>query len=148
MRLFSLSAFALTLALGFAAQATELDNESQVTNQQIQASRDLPATMVVRVNEATRAVEVLHTADRVAPDAATASVIAGQPFVAAPQAGATVAGELDRNSSASSWYYCYNGWYQPSYYYYYGYSYSYVPYYSYYYGGYSYAYYRWSYGWY
>ena len=146
MRLLSASILALGLTLGFNAHAGELDNESNVTNEKVALSRDLPATLVVRVNDQTKAVEVLNTQAKLAPEAASAGVVAAQAFSPA-QVGAPMAGELDRTSSTSSWYYCYNGWSQPAYYYYYGYSYSYTPYYWYNYGGYSYSYYRWSYGW-
>ena len=54
-------------------------------------------------------------------------------------------GELDRDSSSSSWYFSCDPWYGSYYptYYYYGYAYSYSYYYGYGYGGWSYSYYRW-----
>lgn len=142
------AAFALTI--GFSAQSSELDNEASITNHQIQLSKDLPATVVVRVNAATDEIEVLHSEDELAADPSSLETLRDAEFVKIDK-NAKIAGELDRDSSSSSWYFWFNysNWYYPTYSYY-GYNYGYTPYYSYNWGGYNYYYCRWNYryGWY
>lgn len=148
-RILSVFALAATIALGGQAVAGELDNETAVTNAQIaaqiKAAKDLPATLVIRVNEASKEVSVMHSQEKLAADQATFSKVVEAPFMKMDvKQGVNAAGELDQSSSASSWYFCwptYN-WAYPTYYYY-GYSYNYSSYYSYSYGGYAYYYYGW-----
>ncbi len=132
---------ALTLAQASVATAGELDNEASVTNK-AQLGKDLPATLVVRVNNKTKAVEVLHTNQKLSKSATSKAQMAKAEFVAMGLQDKMHASELDRDSSSSSWYFCFPNynWYQPSYYYS-GYQYSYSNYWSYNYGGYSYNYY-------
>lgn len=146
MRLLSIFT-AAALVFGFnAVQAQELDNESQVTNAQIEGSRDLPATLVIRANDATNQVEILHTSERLAADPVSAQALNPTDFVKV-DVDTKMKGELDQSSSASSWYFWFNGAYTYPTYYYYGYSYNYASYYSYRYAGYTYWYCRWAYGW-
>ncbi|MES2963300.1 MAG: hypothetical protein V4760_05375 [Bdellovibrionota bacterium] len=146
MRLLS-TLTAVVLAVGFnVAQAQELDNESQVTNAQIEASRELPATLVIRSNDANNQVEVLHAHERLATDSVTIQSLNEKDFVKTDLA-TTMKSELDQNSSASSWYFWWNGAYSYPTYYYSGYSYNYASYYSYRHAGYTYWYCRWAYGW-
>ena len=131
----------------FAAPAGELDNERAITSEQVQLAQALPASVVIRVNEATKAVEVLHSNAKFGTDQATQAAVASAQFTKMDVKGSMV-GELDRDSSRSSWYFCFPNYnyYYPTYYYY-GYSYSYSSYWSYSYGGYHYSYYSWNYGW-
>lgn len=153
MRFLSLMAAAaatLALSVGFQAQATELDNEAQVTNEQISMSKEIPATLVVRTNPATGEVQVLHSQEKLAADqtsqTAVASAAASGQF-AKVDASAIANGELDRDSSSSSWYFCFNrNWSYPVYYYN-NYTYNYGWYGGYSYSGWNYSYYRWNYGW-
>lgn len=147
-RLFAISALALALTVSAQSRANELDNEASVTNAQIAAAKDLPATLVIRTNEATKEVEVLHSNDRIPADASTVDAVSKAKFMKMDVKSSKPVGELDRDSSSSSWYFCWPNAnvYAPSYYYY-GYSYNYSQYYSYAYAGYSYSYYRWGYGW-
>lgn len=148
MRLLS-SFAAVTFALvGFigAAQAQELDDESKVTNAQIEASRDLPATLVIRANDVTNQVEVLHANERLAADPVSLQSLNPADFKKVDLT-TTMQSELDQASSASSWYFWFNGAYTYPTYYYYGYAYNYASYYTYRYAGYTYWYCRWAYGW-
>ena len=150
MRLFSLIALA---ALAFStnpvlAQTSELDNEAQVTNEQIVLSKEIPATLVVRVKAGSDTAEVLHTTEKLEQvDATTQTSLANAKFSVMKIDGSQTS-ELDRDSSRSSWYFCFNSrWYAPTYYYY-GYTYNYGAYAWYNYGGYTYYWYRWNHGWY
>jgi hypothetical protein len=128
------------------ASAGELDNEKAITADQIAHATQLPATVVVRVNDATKEVAVLHAKTKLATDdQALTSVIASGEFQKI-NVNATTRGELDRESSTSSWYFWFNyaNWYYPTYYYW-GYSYPYTNYYWYNTNGYSYYWYRWMY---
>lgn len=132
--------FAATLVLGMSsfAAAGELDNESKVTNKELQG------TMVLRVDTRT------NQASFVKVDAAMASAADAQAFAQSanfsPVPASNMKSELDKDGGASSWYF-----YYPSY----GYGYPgcnwygnyYNPYYSYGYGYYNYYYYGscWSY---
>ena len=146
--------FALALTTSFAgvsAHAGELDNEKSVTNQQVQLAKDLPATLVMRVNAKTGEVSAFHSNEKLSADAKMVQTLANEQFapvdVHAQVAGQAV-GELDKSSSTSSWYFCFPSfnWYYPSYYYG-GFNYGYTPYYNYGWGGYNYYFYRWNYGW-
>ncbi len=147
MRFLSLSVLVAVFMAGPVAHANELDNEAKVTNEQISFSKDLPATLVIRTNTATGEVQVMHSAAKLEAAAVSPAAIASAEFVKADSAQAAK-GELDHDSSRSSWYYCYNySWNYPQYYYY-GYTYNYNYYYGYDYSGWNYSYYRWNYGWY
>ncbi len=149
MRFLSLTVLAASLfatsLVGGLAQANELDSEAKVTNEQVALSKDLPATLVVRTNQATGEVEVMHSAMKLEASAATQAAVGQAAFVKA-DASQVASGELDNDSSRSSWYFCWNNRYSYPQYNYYGYSYSYNHYYSYNYSGYNYSYYRWNYG--
>lgn len=132
------------------AFANELDSESSVINEQSARAKDLPGTVVVRINEATGEASVLEISERLTADAKEAKSIAAMSsaFRAIPPSGIvefnTATSELDRNSSTSSWYAWYNyGYFYTPTYYYWGYTYSYSSYYSYNWYGYSYRWYRW-----
>ena len=140
----------LTLAISFAAalgfantsMASELDNESSVINEQALRAKDLPATVIVRVNEKTGEAAVLETSERLSQDVAGASLVAQKEFKTIAANG--LVKELDQLKSTSSWYAWFNlGYYYAPTYYYYNYSYNYRPYYSYTYYGYSYRWFRW-----
>lgn len=147
MRFLSLMvATAALLTFSGNVQAQELDNEAQVTNEQIALSKDIPATLVVRTNEATGEVQILHSNAKLAGDASSTAAVAGAQF-AKVDASAISNGELDKDSSSSSWYFCFNRSYSYPAYYYGGYNYSYNYYNSYNWGGWNYSYYRWNYGW-
>lgn len=139
----ALAAVAAAMTLqGAPAFAGELDNEASVTNQ-AQLAKDLPATLIVRTNLKTKAVEVLNTNEKMAKGKVDAASVAQRNFVQVSLNDKLTASELDFNSSSSSWYFCFPNYnyYQPSYYYS-GYQYSYTSYYQYNYGGYNYNYYR------
>jgi hypothetical protein len=143
IRILSLATLLLASAVSFQSFAGELDNEKTVTNEQVQAAKDLPATLVIRVNNDTKAVEVLHSKALLPAEQASVEAISKQTFTKMDvKSGMT--GELDRDSSKSSWYFCWPSfnWYYPSYSYY-GYSYNYSSYYNYSYSNYSYYYYGW-----
>jgi len=134
---FILSA-ALVLGLGSTALASELDNETGVTNKELQG------TLVLRVNTLTKETTFVKT------DAAMTSEADAKAFAAdanfAPVPAANVKSELDQDGGASSWYFYYpqNSYYTPACNWYGNY---YNPYYTYNYGYYNYYYYGscWSY---
>jgi hypothetical protein len=151
---FAIFSFATTFIIGLASvslssASTELDREASVINEQSARAKDLPGTVVVRVNEATGEASVLELKERLQADSNEVKAIAAMDsaFRAIPASGIiemNAATELDRNSSASSWYAWYNyGYYYTPTYYYWGYSYSYSNYYAYNWYGYSYRWYRW-----
>jgi hypothetical protein len=144
---FLLPVLAATLMVGGFAHAGELDNEAQVTNETKALSKDLPQTLVVRTNAATGEVQVMHSSDRLAANASSTALVAKGVFVKSTL-GQTQGGELDRDSSQSSWYFCWNQGYSYPYYGYGGYNFSYNYYYGYNWGGWNYSYYRWNWGWY
>ena len=137
MMRFILSA-ALVLGMGSVAMAGELDNESGVTNKELQG------TLVLRVNTVTKEAAFVKT------DAAMVSKEDAQAFAAAanfsPVPAANIKSELDKDGGASSWYFYYPsyGYYNPGCNWYGNY---YNPYYYYNYGYYNYYYYSpyWSY---
>lgn len=125
------------LTLGFASSvfAGELDNESSVTNQQLQG------TLVIRVDQRTNQAAALKTdAVVTTPNQAKALAAQGQ-FKNLPSD--KVRTELDQDGGASSWYYYPNYYYNNNYYYNQTYWYGswYAPCYSYNYNYYSYYYY-------
>lgn len=109
---------AAVFAVGFASPtfAGELDNESSVTNKQLQG------TLVIRVDSRTKQAAALKT-DAVVTDATAAQTLAAQGQFQALPAG-KVRTELDKDGGASSWYYYpsfgYNGGYYNNYAYWYG----------------------------
>ncbi len=144
---FTLAALAAVLMLGSFAHANELDNEAQVTNETKALSKDLPQTLIVRTNPATGEVQTFQTSSRLAADASSLSLIANAKFAAADLNAQPGGGELDRNSSRSSWYPCWNGGWGYPYYWYGGYNFSYNFYYGCNCGGWNYSFYRWNWGW-
>lgn len=144
------------LSASIAMAQSELDNESKVTNR-MERPANLPGTLIMRVNEKTNEVQVLHLQDELAADQATVANFADAKFhtVNADQKYAQQEfNELDSDKAVTSWYfyygynpyaygygYGYYNYYTP--YYYYGYAaYAYAPYYSYNYYGWNYGYYR------
>lgn len=145
MRLVLLAAaVALVTVTGLNVRADELDREKKVTTEQIQLASDLPKTVVIRVKDGSTRSEVLHTKRALPANEASHRFVSTSSFYKLSERGHS-SGELDRDSSTSSWYfYCPTGWSYPTYYYY-GYAYYYNPYYTYQWGGYRYSYYRWRY---
>lgn len=144
LRILVALAASFSMSLAFAG---ELDNESQITDEQVALSRDLPATVVVRVAADGNETGVLQSKDALPagiPVDAALNQLRGE-FVSVAADSKVPMNELDRDSSKSSWYlYFYNHVnYYPSYHYY-NYNYYYAPYWSYYNQGYWYYYYRWS----
>jgi hypothetical protein len=128
------------------ANAGELDSENGITNKQAQIAESLPGSVIVRVEQATGRVAVLHADQKLETDAASVSqVVNSKEFVQMDVKG-NMTGELDRDSSRSSWYFCFNNWSwgYPTYYAY-GYSFAYTNYYWNNWGGYSYYWYYWRY---
>lgn len=125
------------------AHAGELDDETDVTNRQVELAQDLPQTLVVRVSEDESETAVLHMDEALPADASIQETIAKLEFTRITP-GAASAHELDQDGSRSSWYFYFNYWnYRWPTYSYYGYHYSYQNYYWYRWGGYSYYFYRW-----
>lgn len=142
-RILAFLAFA-ALGLGMApsAMAGELDNEKAVVNEEALRAKDLPATVIVRVNDKTGEASVLETSKTLSQDSASQIAVAnmGGEF----KAVSNTVKEIDQMKSTSSWFVWFNvaSYFVPTYYYY-GYTYSYRPWYSYSYYGYSYHWYRW-----
>lgn len=139
MMRFILSA-ALVLGMGSIATASELDNESGVTNKELQG------TMVLRVDTRTGEATFTQTQTAMASETEANAFAQTAAFAAVP--AANLKSELDSDGGASSWYF-YNpyrsyGYYNPYCNYYGNY---YNPYYQYNYGYYNYYYYGsgWSY---
>lgn len=141
MMRFILSA-ALVLGLGSAAVANELDNESGVTNQELQG------TLVLRVNTVTNEASFVKTDAAMGSEAEAKAFSQTAEFAKLP--ASKIKSELDHDGGASSWYfyypqynynyynpYCnwYGNYYNPYYQYNYGY-------YNYYYYGSYWSYYR------
>lgn len=124
---------------------SELDNEAVVTNEQIQRSRELPSTVVVRTHLSTGNVDILHVNDLLEGAASSQKQILGRDTDFHSIASRDlVRGELDGDSSSNSWYfYFYNYNFAYPTYSHYGYTYRYYPYYNFWWGGYGYTYYRW-----
>ncbi len=137
-----------TLTVGSLAHANELDNEAQVTNETKALSKELPQTLVIRSNPATGEVQVMHTDSRLAADMSATVAVANSAFLKTDLSQSQTGAELDRDSSSSSWYFCWNNGYNYPYYGYGGYNFAYNYYYGYNYSGWNYSYYRWNWGWY
>ena len=135
------AALSLTVAKATPAFAGELDNEASVTNQAALA-KDLPATLVVRINKTTNAVEVMNTKNILKKESINPAQMAAKTFVPMNGKEKISGTELDGDSSSSSWYFGFPSFnfFSPSYYYG-GYNYGYTPYYNYGYGNYNYYYY-------
>jgi hypothetical protein len=139
MMRFILSA-ALVLGMGSFAIAGELDNESGVTNKELQG------TMVLRVNTLTKEASFVKTDATMMSEADAKAFAQATEFAKVP--AANLRSELDSDGGASSWYF-YNPYQQYNYYQpvcnWYGNYYN--PYYQYNYGYYNYYYYGscWSY---
>lgn len=143
---------ALAVTASVATAQTELDQESKFINQ-MERARELPQTVVIRVNEKTKEVQVAHSQEALPEGQLSPAEIAQQSFKSV-DVNKTYAksefNELDRDQSQESWYFYvgfnsypnYCCYYYPRYYYY-GYPYAYYPYYSYPYYGWTYYYYRW-----
>lgn len=122
------------------AYAGELDNESKVVNEQALRAKELPGTVIVRVDEKGQA-SVLETSAALTQDEATKATLHSANFKPITSAGTA---ELDRTSATASWFAWFNvGYYYAPTYYYYGYNYSYSNCYQYNYWGYRYTWYRW-----
>ncbi|HEY8269241.1 MAG TPA: hypothetical protein VIG33_00010 [Pseudobdellovibrionaceae bacterium] len=133
---------ALIFGMGSLATAGELDNESGVTNKELQG------TIVLRVNTVTNETSFVKTEAAMSSEADAKAFAQAAEFAKVPEA--KMKSELDHDGGASSWYfyspysqYNYN-YYQPSCNWYGN---SYNPYYQYNYGYYNYYYYGscWSY---
>jgi hypothetical protein len=153
----TLIALAMVLSTSAAWAQSELDNEAQLKNR-MERPANLPATIILRVNEKTKEVQVVHMKNEVAADkaqAAEVSKLAFQNVSAEKKYAQSEFPELDQDRAVESWYfwygytpYAYYGWnsYYYPYYSYYGTPYAYYPYYNYNYYGYNYYYYRPYYG--
>jgi hypothetical protein len=109
-------------------------------------SRDLPATVVVRTNQQTGQVEVLHMNRELRGEAQSQAEVLNHEseFSKVSASPAPEATELDQASSSSSWYfYFYNSHYYNPTFYYNGFNYTYQPYYYFNYAPYAYTFYRW-----
>lgn len=144
MRLFNVCAVAAFAALSMASSSFANELDGPISAEQNAHAAELPATLVVRVNNVDQSVAVLQSNQALATDNATAEAVRTSNFTPMSVNGGQPSGELDRDSSTNSWYfYFYNyNWYRPTYYYY-GYNYYYQPYYWYNYGNYSYYWYGW-----
>lgn len=129
-----------SVTMGSLAHAGELDNETSVINEQAARAKDLPGTVIVRVNEMNGEAAVLETSAALSLDDAGKTAILNADFKVLPK----VAAELDQTSSTSSWFAWYpRGYYSAPTYYYAGYNYGYRNCYSYSWYGYSWYWYRW-----
>ncbi|MDX9730565.1 MAG: hypothetical protein RBT63_02235 [Bdellovibrionales bacterium] len=139
--IFSTTFFSGFTSGGNVALANELDNETLVANEQALRAKDLPATVVVRVNDTTGETSVLELQSELSPNQASITQIAS---LAGDFKTITAQGELDHDSSTASWYVWFNfgRFYAPTYHYW-GYRYHYTNYYTYTWYGYSYRWYRW-----
>lgn len=141
-----LAALVASFSMSLAFAQGELDNEKAITTEQVALSRDLPATIVVRISADGNEAGVLQSKEALPagiPAESAMQQLKGE-FIQVAADAKVPMNELDRDSSKSSWYlYFYNRaqWYPC--YYYSNYSYYYAPYWSYYNSGYWYRYYRW-----
>ncbi|MCM2281446.1 MAG: hypothetical protein NDI61_06325 [Bdellovibrionaceae bacterium] len=145
LRQMALSVLSFMVLTSVASAASELDHEASVTNEQVRLAKELPTTVVVRTHLATGRVDILHVSDSLPGTSETQANVVNRNSAFEPiTSQERVRGELDENSSTSSWYfYFYNSSYAHPTYTYYGYTYRYFPYYNFWWGGYSYSYYRW-----
>jgi hypothetical protein len=136
-----------SIEINKAVASNELDQESRIINEQARRAKELPGTVVVRIQQQTGQASVLELTDRLEASADSARLVADLAgFKSIPASGvqSPPAGELDRNSSASSWYAFYNsGYFYAPTYYYWGYTFAYRSYYSYNWSGYAYYWYGW-----
>ncbi len=140
---------AAVLALNFVSTpAKALEMDQQPSREQIELSRDLPTTLIVRVNNQTQQVEVAHVYDRLDTDAQTRSSVTKKKMKKMSVKD-KMRGKARRGGEPqfSSWLFGFNllNWLSPTYYYS-GYSYPYSSYYSYPYNDYTYYYYSYPYG--
>jgi len=84
------------------ATAREIDNEKTVSTEQIQLAQALPKTLVVRRKTGTDQVEVLHLNQVLKVDEKSRQLVSTASFIKIDSNGKMV-GELDRDSSSSSW---------------------------------------------
>lgn len=99
--------FLAALALGQVATAHELDREGVVSQDQLDHVKDLPGTLVLQINEKDPSkVEVFHLKEKIAPGTKLTGKQLEQMAVKAEERVADAGdpkGELDRESSTSSW---------------------------------------------
>lgn len=117
---------AAILAFAGSATASELDNESSVTNQ------SMNGTVVIRVDTRNNQAAVLASEQVVTNEAQAQNLVQNGSFSEVP--AQNLRSELDSDGGASSWYFYrgynygyygyvnwYGNWYYPRYYYNYGY---------------------------
>lgn len=143
-----LAAFAASLTLS-AAQANDSMNLTRPSQDQVQYAQELPATLVVRINQRTNEMEVLNSYSRLQKDADTVEKVQQQKFkkmsAKDKMRGKGRGHNLD---SIFSWLLGFASYsYNSPYYSYRDYSYPYSYYDSYSYNGYSYYYYGYPYAW-
>ncbi len=139
-RILTILVSVLMATLATPASASELDNEAKIINEQALRGKDLPGTVIVRINAKGEA-SVLEIPERLAQDAGTVALIHTKKFTPINSAGTQ---ELDRASSTSSWFAWYNrGHYYAPTYYYSGYGYNYWNCFTYTFAGFNYLWYRW-----
>lgn len=139
----SLLVIILTALIGPMAYAG-LKDDKTVSQEQKQLAQNLPATVVVRVHDQTKKIQVRPTKEALPANQQAVQQIADQDF-RDMQASDRVSGEeLDRDSSTSSWFFYFYNWnpYLPTFYYG-GYNFNYAPYYTYNYAPFTYYFYRW-----
>lgn len=128
------------LLFSFYAGAARADNEldREVVNHDSLA-KDLPATVVVRIDERNRSVAVFHSEVELGKNA----ILDDSRFVPVKNSE-VIKGELDDDSSTPGWYfYWYNySFFHPTYYYA-GFNFHYRPYHGYYWNHCNYFWYRW-----
>ncbi|OQW48834.1 MAG: hypothetical protein A4S09_13630 [Proteobacteria bacterium SG_bin7] len=123
--------YLLMVLMGYSSSGVgailEVDARNQVSAGRLnEARRNLPATLVIRHNSETGAVDVLRSTEVLGANASTVSTIANRNFVGV-ETNKPIRGELDRDTSRSNWFYI--GFGRP---YFYGYGYN-----NFYYGNYS-----------
>lgn len=85
-----------------AMTAREIDNEQTVSTEQIKLGQALPKTLVVRTKVGTHESEVLHLNQVLPPDEKSHHLVSTGSFIKVDSNGKMI-GELDRDSSRSSW---------------------------------------------
>lgn len=124
------------------AGAGELDNENSVINEQARRAKDLPGTVVVRVNQKTGEASVLESATALPTDQTGVATVERRAGEFKSISTAAVPHELDKDSATPAWYVSFSYGWTPVYYYY-NYVYNYVPCYTYRWSDYVYYWYRW-----
>lgn len=147
MRLF-IKLAVVVAALGFVSSphpAQALETQHHPDNEQIRLSRELPATLVIRVNHRNHQVEVLNSYAKLDTSATTRNAVVNHSFKAVNVKGKTRghAHHVGGGRGLFDWFlgFSFFSWNNP-YYVYGGYSYPYNYYYSYPYGDYDYYYYN------